>query len=430
MIRFLLKGLLRDRSRSSFPVLIVSAGVMLTVFLHAWLNGTILNVTQSTAQFKTGYVNVMTKAYAARADQIPNDLALLGVDTLLASLKQQFPDLLWAPRIMFGGLLDIPDEKGETKEQTPVSGLGVDLFSPNSPEWTILNIRSALVRGHLPEKQGELLIADELAQRLNIQPGQKATLISSTMYGSMALENFTIAGMLRFGVGPMDRSAVIADLSDIRQALDMQNGAGEILGFFRDNLYHEERANAITAEFNAEYPSNDPENGAGKFSPIMETLRTQSGLSEVLDIMAVYMRIIIGVFVFAMSVVLWNAGLTGSLRRYGEFGLRLAVGENKGHVYRSLIVESLAVGVAGSCIGTAIGLAFSYYLQVHGIDISGAMPKENAMMIPDVVRAQIEPATFVIGFLPGILATFFGSAIAGIGMYKRQTAQLFKELET
>ena len=29
MIRFLLKGLLRDRSRSLFPVLIVAAGVML-----------------------------------------------------------------------------------------------------------------------------------------------------------------------------------------------------------------------------------------------------------------------------------------------------------------------------------------------------------------------------------------------------------------
>ena len=52
------------------------------------------------------------------------------------------------------------------------------------------------------------------------------------------------------------------------------------------------------------------------------------------------------------------------------------------------------------------------------------------MMLPNVVRARITPFTFVIGFLPGMLATFLGTAISGIGIYKRQTSELFKELET
>ena len=43
-----------------------------------------------------------------------------------------------------------------------------------------------------------------------------------------------------------------------------------------------------------------------------------------------------------MSIVLWNAGLIGSLRRYGEIGVRLAFGEDKGRLYRAMIVESLA----------------------------------------------------------------------------------------
>ena len=185
MIKFLLKGLLRDRSRSLFPVLIVAAGVMLTVFLHAWINGAVSGLIQTTAHYQTGHVRVMTKAYAAHVDQVPNDLALLGIDTLLSSLRKSYPDLLWTPRITFGGLLDIPDEKGETKEQTPVVGMGVNLLSADSPEWKMLNIRPALVRGELPKKHGDLLIAEELAQKLHVQPGQKATVISSTMYGSM-----------------------------------------------------------------------------------------------------------------------------------------------------------------------------------------------------------------------------------------------------
>ena len=424
MIKFLLNGLLRDRSRSLFPVLIVTAGVMLTVFLQAWINGAVSGLIQNTAHYQTGHVRVMTKAYEAHVDQIPNDLALLGIDTLLTSLRKTYPNLMWTPRITFGGLLDIPDENGETKEQTPVAGMGVNLLSAYSPEWKILNIRPALVRGELPKKHGDLLLAEELAQKLHVQPGQKATLISSTMYGSMSFTNFTITGTIRFGVGQMDRSAIITDLSDMQQALDMPQGAGEILGFYKDDLYHEDIADIMVSGFNAHFP-----NTADKFSPIMETLRNQSGLSDYLDLVDKFTQLILGFFVFVMSIVLWNAGLTGSLRRYGEFGLRLAIGEDNNHIYRSVIIESLAVGVTGTLLGTAIGVAGAYYLQLHGFDI-GSMMKNSTMMLTDIIRAQVEPSTFVIGFLPGILATLLGSAISGIGIYKRQTAQLFKELET
>jgi putative ABC transport system permease protein len=424
MIEFLFKGLMRDRSRSLFPVLIVAAGVMLTVFLQSWLNGALSGLIQSTAHYRTGHVCVMTRAYNEKADQLPNDLALLGIDTLLTTLRGRYPDLFWTPRITFGGLLDIPDEKGETKEQAPVSGMGVNLLSSDSPEWKVLNIRPALVQGRLPKQQGEILIAEALAGKLHIQPGQKVTLISSTMYGSMAYYNFTIAGTVRFGVAPMDRSAIIADLNDIQQALDMQHGAGEIVGFFHDDLYHEDRANIITEDFNTRNSKS-----SDKFSPIMGTLRTESGLADYLDFASSFSGIILTVFVVVMSIVLWNAGLTGSLRRYGEIGLRLAIGEETGHVYRSMMVESLFIGIAGSMAGTAIGVAIAYYLQVHGFDI-GSMTKNSTMMISDVIRAQVEPSTFVIGFLPGILATFLGAAISGIGIYKRQTSQLFKELET
>ena len=39
MLKFLLKGLMRDRSRSLLPVIVVTLGVMITVFMHAYLSG-------------------------------------------------------------------------------------------------------------------------------------------------------------------------------------------------------------------------------------------------------------------------------------------------------------------------------------------------------------------------------------------------------
>jgi len=427
MISFLFKGLLRDRSRSVFPLLIVLSGVVLTVFLQSWLDGSVSSLIQSTAHYTTGHVRVMTRAYAREAAQIPNDLALLGIDTLLTELKHSYPDFFWTPRIKFGGLLDIPDEKGETRAQSPVSGLAVDLLSADSPEWNILNIRKAVAQGRVPRTHGEMMIGEDLARKLRLQPGDTATLIGSTMYGSMSITNFVIVGTVRFGIVAMDKATVIADLSDIQQALDIQQGAGEILGISADDLYHEERANAVTADFNARHTHSQGDTSSA-FSPVMGTLRTESGMSDYLDLVDLFSAVIIGVFVAAMSVVLWNAGLTGSLRRYGEIGIRLAVGEDKRHIYLSLLAESLMIGFIGSAAGTLIGLAVAYYGQMKGFDI-GSVLKESTMMFPSVVRSRITPLTFVIGFLPGLLATFLGTAISGIGIYKRQTSTLFKELE-
>jgi len=424
MIRFLVKGLLRDRSRSLFPIIVVSIGVTLTVLLQAWLQGVMGDVIRSTASFSTGHVKIMTGAYAESSSRSPNDLALLGIAELKKALDERFPEMNWVSRIHFGGLLDVPDEAGETRSQGPAIGLAVDLLSPGSTEPETLNVKKALVKGRIRARSGEILVSDQFADKLGIGPGDKVTLMSSTMYGSMSMYNFQVSGTVRFGINAMDKGAVLIDIADIRQALDMNDATGELLGFFRNGIYDDAAAKQVKRAFNKDF--NDPEDD---FSPTMIVLSEQNGLKDYIEHGNYFSSIGSAVFVFAMSIVLWNIGLIGGLRRYGEVGLRLAIGENKHHVYASLIVESLIVGCIGSIIGTAIGLSLALYLQVHGIDI-GAMAKNSSMMMSNVMRAEISRITFIIGFIPGLLSTLIGSALAGIGIYQRQTAQLFKELDT
>ena len=423
MIKFLFKGLLRDRSRSLFPILTVVAGVMLTVVLYSWMKCAEQNMIGSSARFMTGHVKIMSQAYAQEADQVPNDLAFIGTDVLTQDLKRDFTEMVWTPRIKFGGLLDVPDDQGETRDQGPVSGLAVDLFSESSPERELLNLDTAVIRGRIPENPGEILISENFSRRLGVVPGEAATLISSTMYGSMTMTNFTIAGTIKFGITALDRGAMLADISDIQAALDMQDAAGEILGFYKDFIYRNEAAELVVSGFNTEYKIEGDE-----FSPVMISLYNQNGMAQLMGMFTLFGGVIVIIFMVAMSIVLWNAGLMGSLRRYGEIGVRLAMGENKGHLYRTLLVESVMIGIIGTCIGTVLGAAIAYYLQVKGIDISSMM-QSSSIMFTNVMRARVTPVSFVIGFIPGLAATILGTSISGIGIFKRQTSQLIKELE-
>jgi putative ABC transport system permease protein len=422
MIRFIFKGLLRDRQRSLLPVIVVVIGVFLTVFLQSWISGILGDLVDFNARFTTGHVKVMTRAYFERSDQMPNDLAIENAGSEVKKLTEEFPDVTWVERIRFGGLIDAPDENGETRSQGPAVGWGIDFLTPGSGEAARMNIPSSMVKGNLPAHRGEILISEQFAEKLKVVPGDRVSLVGSTMFGSMTVYNFIVSGTVRFGTNILDRGAVLADIRDVQAALDMNDATSEILGYFKSGVYNQEEADRDVSKFMA---GNDPKD---PYSAVMVTLRDQNGLKDMVDYMGIVSAIVITIFVLAMSIVLWNAGLLGGLRRYGEVGVRLAIGESKGHVYRTLVGESVLVGLMGSVIGTAIGLSLAYYLQWHGIDISGFL-KNASMMLPSVFRSEVSPQTWYIGFVPGLIATVLGTSLAGIGIYKRKTAQLFKELE-
>jgi len=422
MLKFLFKGLIRDKSRSLLPILVVALGVMMTVLLQSILGGFLGESIETTANFTTGHLKVMTRAYSDNSSQIPNDLAMVGVDTLKKSLQKHFPGITWAERIQFGGLLDAPDSTGHTRSQGNVLGMGISLLKSDE-EINRIDLRPRLVSGKFPSKSGEILLSDDLFHKMNLKLGDKVTLLSSGMYGDMAMYNFYVSGTLRFGINVLDRGMMIADIADIRVALNMENAAGEILGFFTGERYDNKLAKATAKTFNARFASNKD-----KFAPVMLPLAEMNDMGFMVAYSESIQTFIVMIFIIAMALVLWNAGLIGGLRRYGEFGLRLAIGENKHEIYKTLIAESFLVGVVGSVIGVIVGLLLSWYFQVVGINFGDSL-KDSTFLMPSIMRAHINLTTFYIGFVPGIFSTVIGSMLAGIGIYKRQTANLFKELE-
>ena len=201
------------------------------------------------------------------------------------------------------------------------------------------------------------------------------------------------------------------------------DSGGEILGITGGTIYDDDKGIALADAYNMAHSRENDE-----FSPLMTTLGEQGIMGDILRLSGYAMTIVVGVFVFAMSIVLWNAGLMNGIRRYGEIGVRLAMGESKGAIYRAMIIESLCIGLAGSVIGTIAGLAASYYLQIVGFDI-GDMMQKSSIMISSVIRAKVSLTSYYIGFFPGVFASVLGTIFAGIGIYRRQTSQLFKELE-
>ena len=428
MIKFLLDGILRDRSRSLFPVLTVFIGTAITVLMAGYIGGVMPDMIRMSAHLDAGHVKVTSQGYFEDRTQMPLDMALDDAEEIIVQLEDQFPDMMWKARTRFGGLLDIPDENGETRAQTTVSAQAADLITPGSTELDYLKIRSSVRNGSLPTDPFDIVISENMADAYGLDIGDMVTLMTSTINGSMSFQNFRVAGTVVFGVAALDKGgAIFADIEGARMVLNMNSGSTEILGFFKDDEYTGERAQIVTDWINTNLSvEGDP------YSPIAFRFEDVNEFAAMMQWAGAFIFIISGVFIAIMFIVLWNSGLMNGLRRYGEIGLRLAIGEAKGHVYRSMLVEATLIGTIGTILGTALGVFFVYLLQEYGLDISGMGVTDtgNGIYYPDVIRGKVIPACFYVGFIPGIIAPFLGALVSGRGIYKRQTASLFKELET
>jgi len=423
MLSFLIKGVFRDRHRYLFPLLIVGTGVLIILLFQAFLRGYMGSFIRQTSGFETGHLKVVTRAYADLISQKPYDLGFLNIQAEMEAWKQAYPGLEWVRRIHFGALLDVPDAAGETREQGEIAGFAVDLFG-SAAERRRMGLEKGLVSGRIPSRPGEILISDRALHRLKLQLGDPVTLIGSDVYGSLAMAGFNISGTVSFGMEALDRGAVIADISDIRLMLDMPDGASEVLAFLADGKYDNARVAAIRDSFNSRFTDE-----ADEFSPLMLTMGEQNDLGSLILMMDSVFGLMSLIFVLILGIVLWNSGLMNGIRRYGEFGVRLAVGESKRHLYGTLVLEAVTIGVAGSLIGVLLGVAVSWYFGVHGLDVS-VFARTTTLMTEDVVYTELSPGDALVSLIPGVLSTVMGAALAGIAVFKRQTSQLFKELET
>ena len=180
---------------------------------------------------------IRDRAYNEESQLLPNDLAILNSDSLVNGLNQKYQEFFWTPRITFAGLLDVPDENGDTKSQGPVMALGIDFFSANSRQAEIWKIDNILEEGNSPKKINDLLISTKLATQLNVSVGESVTFIGSTMNNAFTTYNFYISGTFNLRKGQTDRQMILVDISGAREALDMQDAASAIFGF-SNSLYY------------------------------------------------------------------------------------------------------------------------------------------------------------------------------------------------
>ena len=134
---------------------------------------------------------------------------------------------------------------------------------------------------------------------------------------------------------------------------------------------------------------------------------------QMLELIRVNLYIILLVVFVVVALGVVNTLLMAVLERTREFGLQLALGTRPGQIVRTVLYESLVLGVLGLAAGIVIGSLIVGYYHSYGFDLTAyaaatkAIPGMTGVVYPTIVFGNVWlPVVALLtgggGVLPGV----------------------------
>lgn len=206
-----------------------------------------------------------------------------------------------------------------------------------------------------------------LGELMGIQVGDEIALVGQAVDGSLANDLYTVAALVTTSVDLVNRQAVVIDIGEAQALFAMPDEAHEIVVHAREAAglpLLVERLGRIPALAGAEVL--DWQTLVPEFVNLVELADAAGTL------------VLIVVFLAASAGVA-NTMLMATFERTRELGMLLALGTNPARVVRLIVTESLALGVVGALLGSALGLTIVAIAHRTGIDyatLTGGGPSE------------------------------------------------------
>jgi ABC-type lipoprotein release transport system permease subunit len=138
--------------------------------------------------------------------------------------------------------------------------------------------------------------------------------------------------------------------------------------------------------------------GARLTTPQQQVVTWKTLLPEVvqmLELIRVNLYVILVVVFVVVALGVTNTLLMAVLERTREFGLQLALGTRPGQIVRTVLYESLVLGVAGLAAGIVAGSLVIGYYHAAGFDLAAyaagvkSIPGMTGVVYPTLVLSEV-----------------------------------------
>ena len=383
------RNVIRNRRRSLITVLSVAIGLFALLFIWGFNDGSHNNMMANFRALMTGSFQVHQADFF---DHPKLETNIADQTVLLAAMESAGIDA-WTTRLSSFAL--------SAGEETSTGMLLLGLDPVREPLVTTLNQKVSVGRFLEPGDEYTAVIGAKGADKLGLGLGDEIVLLTQDRRGTLTADKFEIVGLIKSGDPIIDQALVMVPLESAQELLVMEGRITDLVAQVPESELHE-----IAAELRLVL---EPEGLA-----LLEWEEVNPIIRQMVNLDNGFMYIFIGIVVLIVISGVVNTVLVSMLQRTREFGVLMAMGTSTGAIGAVVLIEAIFLGILGTAVGTAGGLALVAWFGRTGIDLSVMMDPELVELMGEfyldtIIFAEIDTNHLLITVL-GLLAATIVSA--------------------
>jgi ABC-type lipoprotein release transport system permease subunit len=346
-LRMAWRNIWRHRRRTLIVVLAIGLTMAMMMMYDGLINGFQDAIYANAIKVLGGNIQVHAIGYSDKTEQYP--LLPLSNDQAVLKTVQTQPQVVAASlRINTGGM--ITNRKG-------AFAVGITGIEPEN-ELPISLVGHHVIAGRYLTQtdQDAIFIGKGLADAMEVNVGDRITLVGRATHNQMRSRTVTIIGIYDLGMPSIEKQTVYMSLAEAQDLYGLSGEATEVVVTLRHLGQEPAVINALKPLLTdyeiASWQTNYPE--------LQYTIETKT---KVMDIFSVIILIIVGIGIL-------NLLLMAVYERTREIGLLGALGLKPGQISILFILEGLMLGIVGAAFGVGLGVLINFLLGRVGMDYS------------------------------------------------------------
>jgi ABC-type lipoprotein release transport system permease subunit len=341
-VRLGIRNLVRNRWRSGLTLAAVAVAVGLMIWMLSMYEGWLQEMVRGATGAETAQIQIHTADYV----ESPRVYRSFGLDPSLFDRISEVPEVLAAaPRIELAGLV------GNERHSQIARLVGVDPIR----EADTTPVTEGIVQGRWlspepPEYPAprEAVLGAGVARQLQVGPGD---------------ELLQVVGIVETANTDIDRGVAYLNLADAQRLSALEGQIHEIAIRTQDLSRARETALLVEAAIAT----------SGGSSEQLMVRPWQEILPGIDQMIVVFRRSywVLYLLVYVLAAVgILNTQRMSALERRREFGVMMAIGMRPRRMLRTLLVETMILGLVGAGIGCLLGGALAWIHATRGLDMA------------------------------------------------------------
>lgn len=390
LIYLALKNVFRNKRRTALMLLILSFSTAVLILYAGFTDYVYWGYRESLINGYYGHLQIYAEGFRKEKDEFALNklLAKKDFDKILSILKKEPSVIAFAPRCGMVGLIS----NGE--KTINFFARGVDPQKESS-----FNSFLPIVEGVNLEKgdTNKIVVGKELARKLDLKIGGRATLLSTTISGAINAIDAQVLGLYVSGNKMIDGSGLIVPLQSLQDLLQTDKIQQVVV-----LLDKTEKTSPVFKRLFASFKKQELKVEGATWEELAE---------DYFKVVAMYNTVFNFIFIILGVVCILsvsNTFIMSVFERTREIGTMMALGNRASRVVWLFIWEGVILGFLGGMAGLCLGVVLAKLISMHGI----YMPPPPGYSVGYTILINLVPGAIIWACLLSIACAVIASLFA------------------